>query len=316
MYDTGFENLVAQIANLEVYSSQQARGLAEKLCQTGVASRQEAEFLIKLNRELSDTSELSSDSFQQAMVDYLLTVEAPIGWITQEECAWLMACLSWPGRLALASELELLLSILAHASDASDALGLFTLQSIYAYAIAEARITPPTVKRLRKALCRADHERAAWISHAEAVCLLKLNDALGRADNDAGWSDLFARALSNYLIAAAHPEPALERAALAREVWLKPRSFGVADFFGTSATLQMSGNWFEAIARDPEVALRAKESAREAAWSLAAEDKMYDERWISNRLGLDKSISAAERALITFLNKEAPGFTAAIVVVA
>jgi len=221
-----------------------------------------------------------SSRFNETIVDYLLTVEAPIGWVTQEKWAWLTGYLTWPDRVLLASELDLLLEVSNHIDNGSDEVDLFTLQSICAFAVSKGQIDADTVIRVRKALCRAGQEETC-VTREEAACLLKLNDQLGHAENDAGWNDLFARAISNHLIGVAQPNSAVEGAELARNVWLKPRSRGVANFLGQAAFLAMGASWFEAIARNTETAARAKLSAREAAWAKAAETQVYGENWIS-----------------------------------
>ena len=54
-------------------------------------------------------------------------------------------------------------------------------------------------------------------------------------------------------------------------------------------------------------------AARDAANRAAVQVDTEEEDWLVNRLGWDKDVNPAERALIDFLKKEAPGFTVGIV---
>ena len=289
MRDTSLENLVTKVARLTISTSQDACKVAAALQEDGLSSRSEAEFLLKLRRARPAVDRRQSRSFNETIVDYLLTVETPVGWITQEKWSWLTGYLTWAERVLLASELDLLLDVLNHVDNGSGEVDLFILRAICAFAVSQGQIDADTVTRVRRALCRVD-QADTYVTRVEAVFLLKLNDQLGHAENDAGWNDLFARAISNHLIGIAQPAPAVEGVELARHVWLKPRSRGVADFLGRNAFLAMGVSWFEAIARNSETAARAKRSAQQAAWAKAAETEVYDTNWISNRLGLNKSI--------------------------
>jgi len=307
------DNLMVRVASLTVYSVQQARLLAMEICQTGVKSRAEAEILINLNRKLTVRDKRTGKQFTEAIKSYLLTVESPVGWIAEDQAVWLASTLSRGREAALESELDLLVSVLDDLEEGCFEFNLFVLRSICAYAVKEGRINARAVQQLRCALRTVNADDAIWVTQAEASCLLKLNDALGHAKNDAGWNDLFARAVSNYLIATAHPDPDSESEALARDTWLEPRSMGVAGFFCTSATLMMNGSWFERIAEDARAALRARIITQEAAWHKIKAANDQDKVCIAGRLGFDDVGSPAERALILFLNKEAPGFTHGLV---
>lgn len=313
MEQVELENLMAKVADLGRVSEAEARRIVNEVYDDGVVSRAEADALFDLNDQLSGSDKLWDDRFREAIKDYLLTVEAPVGWVTDEECQWLIDRISADGRIGLATELDLLLDVLRYAEGAPRELGIFTLQAICDYAKAEAHIDDTTVERLRRALYAPAGDGAGWVTRAEAACLFELNDTVGRAKNDPSWNDLFARAIGNHLMAAAHPAPTTEQEALSREKWLKEKSGGLAGFFGNAAKSMADGSWFDKIAYDPEKARRAKRAAQDAVNRAGAVIDAEEEDWLVNRLGWEKDINAAERALINFLKKEAPGFTIGIV---
>lgn len=313
MQQADLDRLMTKVADLGRISEQEARQIVNEVYDDGVVSRAEADALFELNNKLSGSDKLWDDRFREAIKDFLLTVEAPVGWITEEECQWLMQHIIADGRIALETELDLLLDVLRYAEGAPQSLGLFTLQAICDYAKREEAVDAFTVERLRRALYAPAGDGATWVTRAEAAKLFELNDAVGLSKNDTSWNDLFARAIGNHLMAAAHPAPQTEQAALSREKWLEARSGGVAGFFKSAARTLSDGTWFEKVSHDPKKAARASLAAKEAANRAAETVDSEEEDWLVTRLGWDKDINAAERALIDFLKKEAPGFTAGIV---
>ena len=203
--------------------------------------------------------------------------------------------------------------MLRYAEGAPQSLGLFTLQAICDYAKREGSVDAFTVERLRRALYAPAGDGATWVTRKEAAYLFDLSDAVGRSKNDTSWNDLFARAIGNHLMAAAHPSPQSEQDAFAREKWLEARSGGVAGMFAKAAKSLGGGTWFEKVAYSEKKAASARIAAREAANRAAEQVDTQEENWLVDRLGWDKDVNLAERALIDFLKKEAPGFTVGIV---
>lgn len=310
MLSEDLDVLMAKVAALGQMSEQDARLVLNEVYEDGIVSRDEADALFDLNAKLSGADPLWDDRFREAIKDYLLTVEAPVGWITDEECKWLMDRISRDDRAALETELDLLLDVLSYADGAPCELGLYALRAICTYAIDKSHIDASTVNRLRRALYAPAGDGAAWVTRAEAFCLFALNDAVGRGKNDTGWNDLFARAIGNHLMACAHPAPHTDAVALARATWLETRSGGIAGFFGASLT---HASWFETIAYDAAKAMRARKAAMDAACRMGQSPAQEEADWLVNRSGWDNTVTPAERALIAFLKKEAPGFTQGLI---
>ena len=313
MVDANLEQLMAKVADLGHVSEEEARQIINKVYQDGLVSRAEVDALFALNDELSGVNQVWDERFCEAIKDFVLTVEAPVGWVTEEESQWLIESISRDGRIALGTELDLLLNILYYAEGAPRELGLFTLKAICAYAKKEGGVDTVTVERLRRALYAPAGDGATWVTRKEAAYLFELSDAVGRSKNDASWNDLFARAIGNHLMAYAHPSPQTEQEAFAREKWLEARSDGVAGFFSKAAKSLGEGSWFEKITHSDKKAQSARMAARDAATRKAEQVDTEEENWLVKRLGWDNDVNPAERALIDFLKKEAPGFTVGIV---
>lgn len=313
MSNTDLERLMAKVADLGRVSKQEAQRIVSEVYDDGVVSRAEANALFDLNDKLSGADKLWDDRFRETIKDFLLTVEAPLGWVTEEESQWLVERINRDGRIALETELDLLLDVLRYAEGAPRELGLFTLKAICGYAKKQAHVDSVTVERLRRALYAPNSDGATWVTRAEAACLFDLNDAVGSAKNDTSWNDLFARAIGNHLMASAHPSPQTEQEAFAREKWLQARSDGVAGVFAQAVQSLTNGTWFENVAYNEDKAQSARMAAREAANRAAEQIDTEEKNWLVNRLGWDKDVNPAERALIDFLKKEAPGFAVGIV---
>lgn len=168
---------------------------------------------------------------------------------------------------------------------------------------------------MRRALFAPAGEGAIWVTREEATVLYLTNDAIAFAKNDPAWNDLFARAIANHLLAAAHPSPMSESEALERERWLGEGA-DVGDFLAKITNGFAEGSWFEKVSYNTDKAADARMAAREAALREAEQVDDEENAWFLKRLGWDKKISPAERALVDFLKQEAPGFADGIAVIA
>jgi hypothetical protein len=168
--------------------------------------------------------------------------------------------------------------------------------------------TAAEVERLRRVLFASAGLGAVWVTREEAEALFALNDAIGFAVNDASWNALFSRAIANHLMSVAHPTPDNVAEALRRETWLAAPAEGVGGLFAAMIGSFAQPGWFARVMHDPKKAEAARLAAREAAAASAATVNAEEEAWFLRRLGWNKRISPAERALVDFLRAEAPGF--------
>ena len=313
MQQVDLDSLKTKAAETGRISDEEARAIMSTVYGDGVISRDEAEAMFALNDTLSGANRFWDERFCEAIKDFLLTVEAPVGWITKEESDWLKAMISKDGRIGLATELDLLLNVLRYAEGAPAELGLYTLSAISDYAKAQSYVDASTVERLRRALYAAAGDGAVWVTRKEAVCLFDLNDVVFAAENDPSWNDLFARAIGNHVMAAAHPNPQSEEDAFAREKWLQESSSGLGGFFASMAGSLSDGSWLKKAKANPAAEMREQYAEKEAIMRDAETVNTEEENWLINRIGWDKKVTPAEQALIAFLKKEAPGFAADIV---
>lgn len=306
--------LLARVAKLGEISENEAHRIVNDIYKDGIVSRGEAETLFRLSDVLSATEPAWTSRFHEAMKDYLLTREAPEGWITEGEADWLIAQVQTQGQEPSLDELDLLIELLRKAEGAPEKLALFTVDAVSRRIIADGMASLKMVERMRAALYAGAGHGGLWVSQHEAVTLFKTNDAIADADNAPTWNDLFARAVGNHLMARAHPSPQTVEGALARESWLQDNSTSTSGFFSRMGGSFASGNWFEMITHNGRKAAEARQVAAEAASREAENVTDIENDWLLKSLGSDGKVSPAETALIAFLKQEAPGFAQGLAV--
>ncbi|MEL7480355.1 MAG: hypothetical protein AAGJ29_02230 [Pseudomonadota bacterium] len=308
--------LLAEIVDISDMSRAGVQEIFEQIYADGLVSRDEAEALMDMNRRIQNPDDIWQERFSSVIRDYLLTCEAPIGWISDSQCAWLMTQIRAGGASPTTSEIDLLLDVMRHAEEASGALGRFTLNAISQNAMSSGFVNGETCERIRRALFAAGGDGSIWVTRFEASILFKLNDALGFARNHSAWPDLFSRAVANHLMASAHPDPASARKAFSRELWLDRRTRGIGRMFSEAASSMSDGSWFEKVTYCPHKAEAARIAAREHQMREAEQIDAQEENWLVKHIGADKTATPAEKALLAFLRKEAPGFAQGLSVAA
>lgn len=288
-----------------------AQNIARMIYQDGIVSREEAERLFEINNKLSGHDPDWDLQFIETIKDYLVTIEAPEGWVTEEEAKWLIEQISKDGQVRLGCELDLMVEVLCKAEGAPVSLSRYALRCVSDHIRREGRARTENIERLRHLLYAASGEGQAWVSRFEATELFRLNDEIANAKNDPSWNDLFARAIGNHLLASAHPNPVDEAEALRREIWVKDTSSSTAGMFSRIITESFDGGlngWFQKLTFSEERAMAARRAVVEAARREGEIVSGEESAWFLQRLGWDNSISPAEKALIEFLKREAPGF--------
>ena len=308
MEENEMQLLMARITQLGEISEAEARRIVNEVYTDGVVNREEAEALFRVNDQLADRDPLWVERFIEAVKDFLLTREAPEGWVSDEEADWLISIIGRDGHVETESEIDLMLDLLRYAEGAPDALSRFCLEAVSHRIIENGVADEAMAERMRRILYAPAGEAGLYVSRHEASVLFRTNDAIAEAPNAKSWNNLFAKAILNHLISAAHPDPVTEAEALSREAWLSDTKVSVGGFFSKMANAFTSGSWFDKISEDPEAAARARYMAKEAAAKAGKAVTDDEENWFLRRLGWDKSVSPAERTLIELLKSEAPGF--------
>jgi hypothetical protein len=300
--------MMLQIAHLGKISEAEASRIVNDVYRDGIVSREEAEALFQLNDRLSASDPKWSSRFVEAIKDFLLTQEAPEGWVTEEEARWLIARIEDEGEAPSESEIDLMLALLRYADGAHQSLAEFCLNAISERIVEQGVADDAMSERMRRILNAPAGDGSISITRREASVLFATNDAIARAANAKSWENVFAKAILNHLLSAAHPDPVSEQEALSRDAWLQDTDANIGGFFQRMGGAFTSGSWFDKISYSKGAAARARYYAKEVARDAGVKIVPSEQNWLLRRLGWDKSVSKAERRLIDLLNEEAPAF--------
>lgn len=282
-------------------------------------SLEEGGALFRLNNADLSYAPTWYELFPEAMADILVHQVRPQGYVSEENAAWLIGQVTADGHVCSRTELEAVLHVLEKAREAPARLEQFALQTVAESVIsgtgatrsgAELKpgvISDGEVELLRRVLYAGAGCSGIAVSRAEAEILFDLNDKTVEAENAPAWSELFAKAVANHLMAMSGFTPPSREAALAREDWLaQPGGFegGLGGFFRKMFSGGVSGVR-EAYAdrSDPFAERGAAMAAEIAVNEVVTEDEAS---WLVHRIGRDGVLHENEKALLRFIREESP----------
>lgn len=284
----------------------------------GAAERGEVERLFALDEAAAEHDPSWCELFTEAASDYLVNQVQPEGYISEENAEWLMARIARDGSVKTATELQLLVKILEQAKSSPERLSAFALLQVKKAvvdgegplsnggALEPGRVNRAEVELMRRILYAFGGDGAVAVTRAEAEILFDINDATAQADNDPAWSDLFVKAIANFMMAASGYAVPKREEALRREAWLDAPSGGVADVFSRMAAGGLRG-FLNAYRQPGNEDAWADRNARAEAGAAEAEMVTAGEaEWLARRIGRDGALHANEKALLRFIRDEAP----------
>jgi hypothetical protein len=282
-------------------------------------SLEEGEALFRLNNAGLDTHDTWYDLLPEAIGDILVHQAKPAGYVSEDNAEWLIAQVKSDGRICSRTEIDALLHVLEKARQSPDSLQQFALKAVAESVVsgtgttrAGAALVPGViadgeVELLRRVLYSGSGSRGIAISRDEAEVLFDLNDATSEAENAPAWSELFAKAVGNYIMAMSGFTPPPREVALAREDWLsQPGGFdgGLRGFFRKMISGGTSGVRDAFDDRpDPFAARGDAMNAEIAANESVTEDEAS---WLMDRIGRDGVLHDNEKALLCFIRQESP----------
>ncbi len=271
---------------------------------------EEAEALVAINEAADKKAPEWRQLFVEALTDFVVRQQQPSGYVDAANAGWLIAAVSHDGRVRRDSELEAIVHILETAASAPPELSLFALTQAKAKVLAAGRgLEREDVDLLRRIVFAAAGSGSLAVTRAEAEVLFDVNDAVRGRDNDPAWTDFYAKAIGNAVMAASgYISPSREEA-LRQEAWLEGRGSTVRFLsrMAGSLFLQPSNVLQSYRAPDDLDELYAEQNAREAAERAVTEQVTGDEAsWIVDRVGRDGDLDENEQALLRFLSSESP----------
>ena len=307
---------VRKIADKGTISAEDVLSLRREVFTDGVVCEAEAEMLFGLNEACTAADDAWGEFFTEALTDYLVHQAQPEGYISESNAKWLMQRIAQDGKVDTQTELDLVVRVLDKAQSSPEALVAFVLEEVKRGVlegegpVGRGRDLKPgvigeaEVELLRKILYSFGGDGNIAITKAEAEVLFDLNDATSEADNHPSWSDLFVKAVANFLMATSDYVVPTRQEALRREDWLEERD-GIGGFMSKMLRGGLEGIW-HAYRRDEDVDRYARLFGRENMIPHNERITGVEADWLANRIGRDGTFHENEKALIAFIKDHSP----------
>ncbi len=176
-------------------------------------SRAEAEALLALDRMQPDSTTVWHDFAADAVARYVVAAE-PASVLDGEKAEWLIRQVASKGCIESPLAFEMMLRAFERAKEITPALSAFAIRQVCAACINgeggligervhfSRLVDAEDAALLHRILVAAGGAEGRPVSREEAEALFDLHDATARSQNDTAFSDLFYRAIANYVLAA------------------------------------------------------------------------------------------------------------------
>lgn len=307
---------VRKIAERGSISANDVLTLRREVFAGGVICEAEANMLFDLNEACETQDPKWNEFFVEALGDYLVRQAEPEGYVSESNARWLMDRISRDGVVDTRNELDLAVSVLEKAQSSPQSLVAFALEQVKlgvlegegpvgrSRALKPGVVGEAEVQLLRRILYAFAGDRNVAITRAEAEVLFDINDATAEQENHPSWSDLFVKAVANFLMAASDYVVPTRQEALRREEWLEERD-GIGGFMSKMLSGGLKGIW-HAYQRDEDIERYARLFGRENMIAHSERITGVEADWLANRIGRDGVFHENEKALIDFIREESP----------
>jgi hypothetical protein len=227
--------------------------------------------------------------------------------------------ISRDGMVDSRTELELLVHVLEEARSSPGRLCVYALEQV-AHAVIDGNgplmlggamvpglIAKAEVELLRRILHAHGGDGNIAITRAEAEVLFRINERTAQGHNDPSWSDLFVKAIANFVMCSAGYEAPTRDVALRRDVFLEQANPEIGGFFSRMISGGIAGI-MEAY-RSPGDIGAEWEAKNRAAEALARRAEIIDAdeaSWLTGHIGADRPLYENERALLTLIKQASP----------
>jgi hypothetical protein len=289
----------------------------------GIVSRAEAEAIFRLDRMCAEKAAVWGEFFVDSLTDYFVWKSEPPKYVDDAGARFLIDSITVDGRVEGKTALELLVNVVHWAEAVPESLILLMLQAVKESVLTPFRapygrgrnagtVTATDVRLVRRAVYAPGGGGSYTVTRREAEMIFDINDAAVGSENDAGWQDLFVKAIANHLMfPRSAPQPMSAEAYNRREAWLEEsRGVGrlLAEVGRNTARLNLADGW---SSWDPfgSRAAEARKAQEESRLREALARESIDEaeaRWLLKRIAGDGAVHSNEVALLKFIQANAP----------
>jgi hypothetical protein len=283
----------------------------------GVITPADAEMVFVLNDRLEKNADPSwPPFFVEVLTDYLVFQAEPHGYISEENADRLIARISHSGHVDTACELELLVKCLERAKLSPVKLVTFALEQVkwgvigsQGYLGAHHPCEPGVVDKtetelVRRILFAFGGDGNIAVTRQEAGVLFDINNATSEEKNDPAWSDLFVKALANFLMAASGYQVPTRQEAFRRAAWLDAPTAGVGAFMSQMLAGSLSAMWEAYTHATPDGEPRRRNEASGLTIGFEPRASADDANWVAERIKRGGALRANELLLINFLKSK------------
>ncbi|MBL8574128.1 MAG: hypothetical protein JNM13_10670 [Hyphomicrobiaceae bacterium] len=321
MTPTNASPFVASLLADGAISAEDVLTLRREVFRDGVVAPSEAELLFQLDEAAGATSPEWRAFFVEALIDHVVRQVEPEGYVTAEQASWLIARMRADGRIEVATELEVLLKTMETARQVPPGIPAEALECVRRHVVhgdnmdrdglggSPGSVDAHDVAMLRRVLFAAAGEAGLAVSRAEAEMLFAIDAAVARGNNDAGWADLFARAIGNYLMSTSLQRTPDRETVLNRQKWLDAPTGGIggllSGMLGGFANPRAAFSGVGGLLGNPVEDSYAVNNFEDGLKLEDAAEITGDELgWLTRMLGAEGGGSDARRALKRFIEAD------------
>lgn len=295
----------------------------------GLTDATDAEALFRANAGCPIQDPAWARFFIGAISDYIINRVQPEGYLTAEKGNWLIARLSRNGGFVRTkTEIELLLDVLEKSRWSPASLVRFALAQVR-HAVTDGS-GPLRGGQTRETGCIRDHEvecirrvlyafggdGCVGITRAEAEVLFDIDYALSRYAPIPAWTDLFAKAVLNVVMASAGYAVPPREDALRRDPSLAGEDADLRGWAGaplqTVATNSLDSVWELYSEQSAEHRALARLERQRIEIITNEEITEGEADWLAERLGRDGRLTANQTALVVYLLRRSPNVPAVL----
>ena len=305
-----FDILARRVAEDGRVSADELLELRRSAWPDGVISKDEAEAIFALNRQLTERGPDWTDFFVEAIGEFVVNQIAPKGYVDDANAAWLMAQIHADGALGSMAELETLVRIFEIAKNVPQALKDYAIRQMEKAVVEGAgptrqggdleagNVNATEARLLRRAIFAPASDRAAGVSQAEAEMLFRIKDVTLTADNAPEWKQLFVQGVGNYIEGFATEAAQLDREkAIELERFMNDTSSSVGGFLMRMFGALPDSEGFQQ-ARDGSSGVFADREADAATGKVITN---AEQAWLDPKIDQDGKVDQYEQALLDFL---------------
>lgn len=286
----------------------------------GIVSVDEAELLFRLNDVCPEQHTDWADFFVEAVTEFVVYQERPQGYLTASNAHWLIDRISHDGKVQSKTELELLVNVLDKARWAPVCLVKFALEQVKHAVISGAgplrrgkNLEPGTISEgevdlLRRILYAFGGDGHVAVTRDEAEILIDIDEAVGEAEPNPAWTDLYVKAIANAMMAASGYAVPTREEALRQEVSLDHAEMKTSVLAFLLSMVKSNLASMQDAYHDQTSEDRALARLEHQRIEIITNEEITEAEatWLADRLGRDGRLSPSETALVAYLKHESP----------